>query len=190
MAGTTINGQAFPLWDLFNRATYAIDYYQREYAWSAEDVRILVNDLCGQFEAARQDPRTRRGIRHADPYFLGPFVYYEHRRSARFLVDGQQRFTTVHLVFMHLQRQARAMAHENAVSQLDRVIRESQAGAWRFRIDIEERRAALQALYDGRDYEPPFAASLSLRNLCARSDELGQLLVLQPGVATWAGVGR
>lgn len=176
MGGAAIKSQTFSLWDLFDRARYAIDYYQREYAWSADDVRTLVNDLCGQFEEARQDPRTRRGMQHADPYFLGPFVYYEQGRGARFLVDGQQRFTTLHLMFMHLQRQARALGHENPVARLDRVVRDSYGGGWRFRIDINERRDFLQALYDGRRYEAPPGASLSLRNLCARSDELGQLL--------------
>jgi hypothetical protein len=176
MGGATISGRAFSLWDLFHQATYDIDYYQREYAWSAEDVSTLVGDLCDQFEEARQDPRTRRGIYNADPYFLGPFVYYEQKQGARFLVDGQQRFTTVHLLFMHLQRQARVLGHDNAVAKLDRVIRDSHAGGWRFRIDISERKEALQALADGREYEPRQGASLSLRNLCIRSDEIAQLL--------------
>ncbi|WP_433458332.1 GmrSD restriction endonuclease domain-containing protein [Micromonospora sp. CA-248212] len=176
MSGATINGQTFTLQDLFDRATYDIDYYQREYAWTHEDIRTLVNDLCTQFEEAKADPRTRRGIHRADPYFLGPFVYYEQRRGLRFLVDGQQRFTTLHLIFMHLYRQALALGNRNAVDKLVRVIREPHVGGWRFRINIAERRDALQALYDGRDYDPPLASSLSLRNLCTRSEELRELL--------------
>jgi hypothetical protein len=178
VGGASISGDSFSLSELFSKATYTIDYYQREYAWSAEDVRVLVDDLCSQFDEAAQDPRTRRGMRHADPYFLGPFVYYEESRGdGRFLVDGQQRFTTVHLIFMHLRRQARTLGQDDAVAQLDRVIRERRAGGWRFRIDIQERRDLLQALHDGRDYEPPrHGASLSLRNLHARSLELEQLL--------------
>ncbi|GAB3956909.1 hypothetical protein GCM10027614_70740 [Micromonospora vulcania] len=56
MSGATINGQTFTLQDLFDRATYDIDYYQREYAWTHEDIRTLVNDLCAQFEEAKADP--------------------------------------------------------------------------------------------------------------------------------------
>ncbi|GLZ01569.1 DUF262 domain-containing protein [Actinoplanes sp. NBRC 103695] len=177
MGGSSINGDSFALSDLFSKATYMIDYYQREYAWSAGDVRTLVDDLCSQFDEAVQDPKTRRGMRHADAYFLGPFVYYEQRGGGRFLVDGQQRFTTVHLIFMHLHRQARELRLRDAEARLDRVIRETHGGTWRFRIDIQERRGLLQALYDGRKYEvPDHGASLSLRNLHARSLELEQLL--------------
>lgn len=178
VSGMAISGDSFTLSELFSRTTYTIDYYQREYAWSTDDVRVLVDDLCSQFELALQDPKTRRGMRHADPYFLGPFVYYDDRTSGgRFLVDGQQRFTTVHLIFMHLQRQARALQQKDAEARLDRVVRESHRGGWRFRIDIQERKELLQALYDGRAYElPRHGASLSLRNLHARSLELEQLL--------------
>jgi hypothetical protein len=176
MSTATIDGEAFTLQELFDKWSYDIDYYQREFAWSAEDVRTLVDDLIGQFEQARKDPRTRRGMRYADPYFLGPFVYHEERRGARFLVDGQQRFTTVHLIFLHLYRQAHALGRKDAEAKLDRVIRYLSNGAWRFRIDIEERRKALQYWYDGKDFQPEVGSSLSLRNLAARSDELRELL--------------
>src|SRR5687768_5390053 len=93
--------------------------------------------------------------RLAEPYFLGPFVYHEERRNVRFLVDGQQRFTTLHLIFIHLYRQACALGRKDAEDKLYRVIRfMAPNGAWRFRIDIEERRQALQRWYDNGDYHP------------------------------------
>ncbi|MEV7624102.1 DUF1524 domain-containing protein [Actinoplanes sp. NPDC089786] len=49
-------------------------------------------------------------------------------------------------------------------------------GGWRFRIDIAERRPALQRWYDGNDFQPDAGDSISLRNLAARSDELRELL--------------
>lgn len=100
MCAAKIEGEAFELQDLFERWSYDIDYYQREFAWSAEGVRTLVDDLISQFRLARKDHRTRRGMRHAEPYFLGPFVYHDVRRGVRFLVDGQQRFTVLHLIFI------------------------------------------------------------------------------------------
>ena len=39
MSAATINGQTFTLQALFDRATYDIDHYQREwYAWTYEDI--------------------------------------------------------------------------------------------------------------------------------------------------------
>jgi Protein of unknown function DUF262/Restriction Enzyme Adenine Methylase Associated/Protein of unknown function (DUF1524) len=162
---------------LFERWSYDIDYYQREFAWSADDVRTLVDDLVTQFRMAKRDPRTRQGMRHADPYFLGPFVYHDVRPGVRFLVDGQQRFTVLHLVFIHLYRQAQALGRRDTEDKLNRVIRFAvPGGGWHFRIDIDERRKALQSWYLGHEFQPDVGASLSLRNLAARSDELGELL--------------
>jgi hypothetical protein len=120
MCAATIDGEAFTLQELFERWSYDIDYYQREFAWTAEDVRILVDDLISQFIQARKDPRTRQGMRHAEPYFLGPFVYHDVRRGMRFLVDGQQRFTVLHLIFVHLYRQARALERWDTEDKLNR----------------------------------------------------------------------
>ncbi|MEV7624101.1 DUF262 domain-containing protein [Actinoplanes sp. NPDC089786] len=111
MSDKDIEGEAFTLQDLFERWSYDIDYYQREFAWSAEDVRTLVDDLVTQFGQAKKDPRTRRSISRAAQYFLGPFVFHDVRRGVRFLVDGQQRFTVLHLVFIHLRNQARALGN-------------------------------------------------------------------------------
>ena len=177
MCAASIEGEAFMLQDLFERWSYDIDYYQREFAWSADDVRTLVDDLVTQFRLAKRDPRTRQSMRHADPYFLGPFVYHDVRRGVRFLVDGQQRFTVLHLVFIHLYRQAQALGRRDTEDKLNRVIRFAvPGGGWHFRIDIEERRKALQHWYLGHEFQPDVGASISLRNLAARSDELGELL--------------
>lgn len=91
-----ITGEIFSLERLFEGpATYAIDYYQREYAWTAQDVRTLITDLCDEFDDG-YDPRPGRRRRwEPSSYFLGPFVYYEAKGKQRFLVDGRQRFTTL-----------------------------------------------------------------------------------------------
>lgn len=177
MRDSEIRGEAFSLQDLFEQWSYDIDYYQREFAWSTEDVRTLVDDLLNQFEQAKKDPRTRRSISRADQYFLGPFVYHDVRRKVRFLVDGQQRFTVLHLIFVHLHNQARCLGRHDTVDKLNRVIRfAGREGGWRFRIDITERRQALQLWYDGHDYQPKDGDSLSVRNLAVRSNELRELL--------------
>jgi uncharacterized protein with ParB-like and HNH nuclease domain len=175
MAGATITSQTFPLKRLFQEATYRIDYYQREYAWSADDVRTLVNDLLDQFRVVWRDGRYNRR-NQTEPFFLGPFVYSEEQRGVRFLVDGQQRFTTLHLIFIHLRNLARAFRKQDAVENLGRVIVDFDNGRRRFRVDIDERKEALTALYDRKRYEPPPNASLSLRNLWSRSDQIASLL--------------
>lgn len=41
----SIAGRTFTLQQLFGESRYDIDYYQREYAWSRDDVRTLIDDL-------------------------------------------------------------------------------------------------------------------------------------------------
>jgi hypothetical protein len=176
MAAGSVQGETFDLKDLFGQATYHIDYYQREYAWSADDVRTLVTDLFEAFELIWQEGRRRRR-ESGEPFFLGPFVYVEQKRHVRFLVDGQQRFTTLHLLFLHLHRAAIAWGQRDVERNLDRVITDYVGGDRpQFRIDIEERRDALEALYRDRPYELPQGSSLSVRNLHDRSLQIGELV--------------
>ncbi|MFH8467858.1 DUF262 domain-containing protein [Streptomyces sp. NPDC017991] len=171
----SIDGSAFDLRDLFGHGCYRIEYYQREYAWSAEDVRTLLTDLFGTF-----DERMREGRIHqpdAPVFFLGPFVYVQEERQIRFLVDGQQRFTTLHLLFLHLHRTADRLGQRDTLRKLDRVITDfGRGGRLQFRLDIDERRDALEALYRDHPYEVPFDASLSVRNLYERSGQIAELL--------------
>lgn len=38
-----IDGRARTVWELLHRAKYAIDFYQREYAWKESQVRELID---------------------------------------------------------------------------------------------------------------------------------------------------
>ena len=74
MAGGGITGKAFSPETLFHgRTTYAIEYYQREYAWGADEVRTLLTDLVEEFERTGSARRTR--WTSPPEFFLGPFVY-------------------------------------------------------------------------------------------------------------------
>lgn len=171
----SIEGRTFDLKSLFGEATYDIEYYQREYAWSADDVRTLVSDLFDAFGRLEKEGHLHH--RDAEGFFLGPFVYIQQSRRMRFLVDGQQRFTTVHLLFLHLLQAARGWGQQDVVSKLDRVITDFGRGDRpQFRLDIEERQDALEALYRERPYELPAGASLSVRNLYDRSRQIGDLV--------------
>lgn len=174
MAGPRVVAETSTLRHLFEAGTYNIEYYQREYAWTSDEVSTLLGDLVGQFVELWKSGRYPG--RNIEPYFLGPFVFYEERRGSRFLVDGQQRFTTLHLMFIHLYRMARDFDDAASADRLSRVIVDYDDRRPRFRIDIRERQDALRKYYEGQGYEPPPNASLSLRNLCRRFSEIVELL--------------
>jgi hypothetical protein len=179
MAAGVMEG-AQNLQDLFKAHVYTIDYYQREYSWPAGDVRRLVLDLWTEFNDSlnRRAGRSRR-LAEAEPYFLGPFVYYEDRPGERVLVDGQQRFTTLHLLFIVLRRLALEQKDVETANALNNLIEHYPPGAgaeFRIRIYADEREPLLRARHENRRYRLPPNASLSLRNLWDRAEQLDALL--------------
>lgn len=97
-------------------------------------------------------------------------------KTARFLVDGQQRFTTIHLIFMHLRRAAEDLRQKESEDKLGRVIGEFEGRRIKFRIDISERREVLEAVYYGKEFNQRYGAPISARNISARSDLIGEML--------------
>jgi uncharacterized protein DUF262 len=172
MASGGITGKALSLEALFDgRVTYAIEYYQREYAWGPDEVCTLITDLVSEFERTSGSRRSR----WAPPvqYFLGPFVYADEDRDRRFLVDGQQRFTTLHLIFLHLLRMAPDDTRPKTRHRLTNAVVAGYDGEQpRFRLDIDERRRAMNALLNGQAFEPRLGDSLTVQNLWRRSEQI------------------
>src|SRR6478735_8615179 len=71
-------------------AFYVPDY-QRGYRWGAVEVERLLDDL----EASA-----------GEPYYLQPVVVKERPDGAWELVDGQQRLTTLYLLFRFMQKES------------------------------------------------------------------------------------
>jgi hypothetical protein len=176
MTTGSVAGRTYSLKELFDRSFYRIDYYQREYAWSVEDVRTLMEDLFDAFDDTGHHRRRRRHGSEPDRYFLGPFVFVDEQRNVRFLVDGQQRFTTIHLLFLDLRRTAQLLGKTEANDKLSRVIGEFQRRRLRFRIDIDERRELLKHFIAARTSNLGRAPPISVRNMSFRSDLIRELL--------------
>ncbi|MEU8205560.1 DUF262 domain-containing protein [Streptosporangium sp. NPDC049046] len=162
---------------LFEESFYTIDFYQREYAWGEEEVRTLVTDLRDAFLEGVDAAGTRRKPEPMPQYFLGPFVYYERGDNVRSLVDGQQRFTTLHLIFMTLRSISIRLNAQGHTEMLTSVIRNfDERSKPRYRIGDEERTKVLNAIYEDRQYEGTQADSLSVRNLWRRSQDIEPML--------------
>ncbi|MEW2134216.1 DUF262 domain-containing protein [Streptomyces sp. NPDC005435] len=174
MGADEIRSQGFNLNELFRDVTYEIDYYQRDYTWGEEEVRTLLRDLCDSFRSWSGDVAYRRRPHTAPEYFLGPFVYHEPEKGRRFLVDGQQRFVTLHLLFLQLRLWAKEVEDSHTLDQLNRVI---TPDGKHFSVGITDHDPVLRAISEGRKYETGAGDSLSRRNLWARSRQLESQLV-------------
>ena len=96
-----IEGRAKTIRELLEGAKYTIDFYQREYAWGERQVRELIDDLTGKFLDFYEEDHERPEVESYGHYFLGSIVV-SHKRNQRFIVDGQQRLTTLTLLLIYL----------------------------------------------------------------------------------------
>lgn len=142
---------------------YGIDYYQREYRWRRQDVEAMLEDLETRFMANYAPGDTRQKVQQYSHYFLGPIVV-SRKDGKHFLIDGQQRLTTMTLLLIYLNHLQRG---REEIVRVDDLIYSERYGQKSFHLDVEERRAAMLALFEGRPFEPA-SDSGSVGNLVAR----------------------
>lgn len=153
---------------VFNtQRSYFIDIYQREYKWTDEQVKTLLNDLEVRFELGKRQRTAPKEIQqevleHFDPYFLNTYLTHTSPTSTS-IVDGQQRLTTLLLILIKLYQillslDTKPEAHGKTFKPgaLRPLIFEEDdfGGATRFKIFNPNREAQLRALIDGTTFAP------------------------------------
>jgi hypothetical protein len=166
-----IDGKPRTVRELFVGRRYSVDYYQREYAWSEANVRELVDDLSGRFLSSWEPTHERFAVASYRPYFLGPIVT-DNRGGTLFLVDGQQRVTTLMLLLMLLHHLQQGREDSERVDVRD-LIASTRFGRHSFVLDVDERTACMQALLDDRSPDQP-PEDDSVANLWSRYQDLVQ----------------
>jgi hypothetical protein len=102
----------------FASTVYHIDFYQRDYKWTDEPVRRLLDDVFYQFEdtykqhAALEPSKETINARYPW-YYLNTYVTNEVGGRV-FVVDGQQRLTTLTLVLLKLHGLAKKFGSSTA----------------------------------------------------------------------------
>lgn len=180
MADSPIAGKGITVKQLFKDASFALDYYQREYTWTKDEVSILIEDLSRRFHSQWSPTHEREDVDSYAPYFLGPYVYHE-SNGRTFLVDGQQRITTLHLLLIYLHRLLADQELDVDADEVKNLIYTSRHGKRHFTIDAPEepsRSKLLEALF--KDWEGlngfslPDGCSVSVRNIYDRSREIDE----------------
>jgi len=153
---------------VFNtQRSYYIDIYQREYKWTDQQVKTLLNDLEVRFEMGKRQRTAPKEIQqdvleHFDPYFLNTYLTHT-SPTATSIVDGQQRLTTLLLILIKLYQILQSLegiadAHGKTFKPgaLRPLIFEEDdfGGATRFKIFNPNREAQLRALVEGTAFTP------------------------------------
>lgn len=165
-----IKGQDRCVQDLFSSGSYGIDYYQREYKWRPKQLQELVEDLTGRFLENYQEGDQASAVQNYSHYFLGSIVVSQNGEN-KHIVDGQQRMTSLTLLLIFINNLQKA--NDKRVN-LDQMIYSDDFGEKRFKLDVRERNACMEALFN----ETPInveGASESVQNLVGRYQDLSEL---------------
>ncbi|MCR8669585.1 DUF262 domain-containing HNH endonuclease family protein [Agrococcus sp. HG114] len=155
--------------ELLKNRTFAIDEYQREYKWEHRHIEELINDLVNRFQGSYRDGDTPRSVPDYSDYFLGSIIVTQ-REGRSYLVDGQQRVTSLTLLLIFLYREAKARSLNVASTVADLVYSDSY-GEHVFNLDIPERTPVLRALFNGEPYTSS-GQDESIGTILARYDDI------------------
>lgn len=140
-----IRGDAKNIRALLGNAKYAIDYYQREYRWETKHVTELLDDLSDKFRDSFDPGHERSAVERYGHYFLGSIIISD-KDGQKFIIDGQQRLTTLTLLLIHLYRTLEDAELRGHVAEL---IFSQRFGKKSFNLDVPERTICMEALYNG-----------------------------------------
>lgn len=167
----TVDGVAQTIAEVLEKKKYSIDYYQREYRWEAKQLAELVADLTAKFLELYEPGHARKEVAKYPGYYLGSIIISQ-KGAQPFIVDGQQRLTslTLFLTFLRRLQQGR----DDRVN-VDELIYSEKFGEKSFNLDVEDRTDCMDALFEDGEYGPPSDAPESVRTLVARYSELDAL---------------
>ncbi len=153
--------------ELLSNKKYAIDYYQREYKWETKQITELLEDLEAKFLDNYEEEHSRTDVEHYKHYFLGSIIV-SNRDGKKYIIDGQQRLTSLTLLLIYLHNLQRDRPKKVDVSNL---IFSEKYDKKSFNLDVDERVECLEALYNNQ----PFNANgnpESVHNIAARYDDI------------------
>jgi len=164
-----ILGKAKTVRELLKGVKYSIDYYQREYKWHDKQIRELLDDLSGKFLEEYQPGHARTKVADYPHYFLGSIIISK-KESVGYIVDGQQRLTSLTLLLVLLRNLQSGHAEQVNVDEL---IFSERFGQKSFNLHVDERTPAMEALYeDGGVTLNTTDRPESVQNLVARYRDL------------------
>lgn len=162
-----IEGRAKTVRELLAHSKYTIDFYQREYAWQERQVRELIDDLTGKFLDFYDPGHERYDVKEYGHYFLGPVVV-SHKNAKRYIVDGQQRLTTLTLLLIFLNH--RQLGNPSQV-ELASLVYSEEYGKKSFNLDVPDRNTVMSRLLHGETVGADDETE-SVRNIAARYDNI------------------
>lgn len=141
---------------VFNGTVYHVDFYQRQYKWTTEQTETLLDDLFHMFDPAYDDEApAKKGVVEDYPwYYLNTYITNRSEAGNVFVVDGQQRLTTLTLILIKLMHLAEEKGlAENKINLVRKKVADSNWEGETFWMGPGTREDILRALYEGTSPE-------------------------------------
>src|SRR5450759_354915 len=136
-----IDGHGRTVRQLLTARKYTIDYYQREYKWQTKQVTELIDDLANKFLESYETGHDRSAVANYSHYFLGSIIISD-KDGLKFIIDGQQRLTTLTLLLIYLNHQ---LQDDELRGQIAELIFSSKYGKRSFNLDVPDRTPCMDA---------------------------------------------
>lgn len=130
----------------------------------------LLGDLAGKFLECYEEGHDRGAVADYGHYFLGSIIVSD-KDGQKFIIDGQQRLTTLTLLLIYLHHQLQDVGQKGQIADL---IFSQKYGRRSFNLDIPERTVCMEALYAGKDF-PQADPPESVGNILARYADMEEL---------------
>lgn len=154
---------------LLQTRSFAIDEYQREYKWEQKNIEELITDLLAKFSTFYHSGDSPNAASGYGDYFLGSIIVTQ-RGTKSYLVDGQQRVTSLTLLLIYLYREAKER-NLGVISTIEPLIFSDDYGVRKFNLDITERVPVLRSLFSGEQYDAS-GKDESIQTIVARFDDI------------------
>lgn len=140
---------------LSNRRYY-IDFYQREYVWSSKTVKRLLDDIFYPFELSYEQLKSKdltpAVLDKYNWYYLNIFITND-IDGKLFIVDGQQRLTTLTLIAAKLYHMT---INPDLKGSLKNCIYGDGIWGKTFCIDPDKRKDVMTSILEEKEYEGDF----------------------------------
>ena len=140
----------------FSQTVFHIDFYQRSYKWGHQPVQRLVDDVFFPFNETWKrhgslEPSTASITEHYPWYYLNTYVTNTVEGQV-FVVDGQQRLTTLTLILLKLYHLAKKFGSNHRHWIESKIVGHSGDGR-RFWMNHEAHLGTLDSLYNDVDLD-------------------------------------
>jgi uncharacterized protein with ParB-like and HNH nuclease domain len=138
---------------LLQSQSFSIDEYQREFKWEKKNIDELLDDLLEKFQNFYKPEHETKAVGTYEDYFLGSIIVSKRTDGKNYLIDGQQRVTSLTLLLIYLHHAAKERQLP-VVTSIAPLIYSDNLGIPSFNLDIPERLPIIEALFKGESFNP------------------------------------